>query len=75
MEANHAYVVDLGGRVVECYGTLEETSNFSIVCDDESYDDVWCYGDPAGGSFTVWEDVVERLQPHFESEIIEITAC
>jgi hypothetical protein len=75
MEANHVYIVHYQGRDVECYGTLEEDSNFSVVCDDESDDSVWCDGDPAGGSFTTWEDVVKTLQPQFNSDILEIGSC
>jgi len=62
------------GRNVECYGTLQEDSNFSVVCDDECDDDIWCAGNPAGGSFTSWEAVVAGLQPHFGSDILEISA-
>jgi len=75
MEANHVYVVYYEGRDVECYGTLEEDSNFNVVCDDESDYDVWYDGDSAGGSFTTWEDVVIQLQPYYESHIVEISAC
>jgi hypothetical protein len=75
MEAPHVYVVHYEGRDVECYGTLEEDSNFSVVCDDECDDDVWTDGDPAGESFLTWEAVVMALQPHFDSDIQEISAC
>lgn len=75
MEATHVYVVHFEGRDVECYGELQEDSNFSVVCDDEYDDAVWTDGNPAGGSFTAWEDVVAELQAYFESEILEISAC
>ena len=75
MEAPHVYIVPFEGRNVECYGQLEEDSNFSVVCDDECDDDVWCDGRPDGGWFTTWEDVVESLQREFNSDILEITAC
>jgi hypothetical protein len=74
MEANHEYVVEYKGRKVSCYGTLQEYSNFSVVCDDEWDDGVWCAGNPAGGSFTSWEAVVAVLKPHFDSDILEISA-
>lgn len=75
MEALHVYIVHFEGRDVECYGTLEEDSNFSVVCDDECDDGVWCDGDPATGeSFANWESVVATLQPHFNSDILEISA-
>lgn len=75
MEAPHVYVVPFEGRDVECYGQLEEDSNFSVVCDDECDDDVWCDGRPDGGWFTTWEDVVESLQREFNSDILEISVC
>lgn len=75
MEAPHVYIVPFEGRDVECYGSLEENSNFSVVCDDECDDDVWCNADPVTGNhFEDWETVVSRLQLHFESDILEITA-
>jgi len=76
MEANHVYVVHYQGRDVECYGTLEDDSNFSVVCDDEFDDDVWTDGDPlSNGPFLTWETVVDTLQNYFDSDIQEITAC
>ena len=74
MEAPSVYIVHHNGCDVECYGALEEDSNFSVVCADEEDDDVWCEGRPDGGWFTTWEDVVECLQREFGSRIIEISA-
>lgn len=74
MEAPNVYVVHYEGRDVECYGKLEEDSNFSVVCDDECDDDVWTDGDPDAMSFVTWEDVVSTLQKHFNSDILEISA-
>lgn len=71
MEAPHAYVVHFEGRIVECYGELEENSNFSVVCDDEYDDDIWCNG--IVGPMN-WEAVVAHLQLYFESDIVEISA-
>lgn len=75
MEAPHVHIVRHNGYTVECYGTLEEDSNFHVICRDEDYDDAWCEGNPEGDGFTDWEEVVECLQPHFHSRIIEIGAC
>lgn len=75
MEAPNVYVVRYEGRDVECYGKLEEDSNFSVVCDDECDDSVWTDGDPDAMSFVTWEDVVSTLQKHFNSDILEISAC
>jgi len=74
MKAPHVYIVPFEGRNVECYGSLETDSNFSVVCDDECDDAVWCDGRPDGGWFTTWEDVVECLQREFDSDILEISA-
>lgn len=65
------YTVILFDKETVCYGELEETSNFEVVCEDEEDDDVWCNG--IEGPLT-WENVVQYLQPHFESDILEITA-
>lgn len=72
MQAPSVYIVHFEGRDVECYGTLEEDSNFSVICEDEEDDDVWCNG--IIGPMT-WEDVVPLLQPYFNSDILEIGAC
>jgi hypothetical protein len=71
----HVYMVEHNGRTVECYGELQEDSNFHVVCDDERFDDTWTDGDPSGDFFMTWEDVVAGLQPHFGSRIEEISAC
>lgn len=71
MEAPHVYIAHFNGYDVECYGTLEETSNFSIVCAYEWDDRTWCDG--ITGALT-WENVLAELQPHFKSAIWEITA-
>lgn len=75
MEASHAHIVRYYDREVYCYGELAEDSNFSVVCDDEWDDGVWTDGNPDGGAFLTWEEVVAGLQPHFNSDIQEISAC
>ncbi len=75
MEAPSVYIVHHNGADVECYGALEEDSNFSVVCADEEDDDLRREGRPDGGWFTTWEDVVECLQREFDSRIIEIGTC
>jgi hypothetical protein len=72
MEAPYVYIVHHEGQDVECYGTLEETSNFNVVCVDEWDDDIWCNG--IVGDLT-WENVVAHLQLYFKSRIVEIDAC
>ena len=73
MEANY---VKYEGREIACYGPLQEDSNFSVVCDDEWDDGDWNDADPVTGNpFLTWETVIERLQPYFGSDIVEISAC
>lgn len=68
------YKVIFLGVETECYGELESNSNFEVVCENEDDDGIWCEGNPRGGSFETWEDVVMTLQPHFSSNIVEISA-
>lgn len=70
------YKVDFLGTVTECYGELEDSSNFEVVCANEEDDAVWCDGNPNSEDYTfeTWEDVVMTLQPHFDSDILEISA-
>ena len=75
MKKQNEYRVPHEGGYVECYGELREDSNFSVTCEDEEFDDIWCNGHPDGGEFTCWEDVVTCLQLEFESVIVEISAC
>jgi hypothetical protein len=70
---------DLNGEIVPyaimCYGELEENSNFSVVCEDEEFDDTWCEGNPNSAEYTFasWEEVCAELVKHFP-EIEEIEA-
>lgn len=61
---------------IECYGDLEEDSNFSVVCEDEEDDGVWCDGNPDDPNFVFesWEQVVETLRNYWTGDIIEISA-
>lgn len=61
---------------IECYGDLDDSSNFSIVCDDEEDDGVWCEGNPDSANFTFesWEQVVETIRNYWAGDIIEISA-
>ena len=73
-EAPHVYIVPFEGRNVQCYGELEENSNFEVVCEDEADDFIWCDGNPDVGSFGTWEEVVQVLQLEVSSDILEISA-
>ena len=60
---------------VECYGDLEENSNFEIVCEDEDEDTCWCDGNSETDKpFETWEEVVKVLKDEFNSTILEIHA-
>jgi len=65
------YKVIWFGKETICYGELDETSNFEVVCENEDDDDVWCNG--IAGPLT-WENVVLHLQNYYPSDIVEITA-
>jgi len=74
-EKNNETTIIFGEHEVVCYGTLEEDSNFSVICDDEWADDVWCNGHPVTGEpFTSWREVVESLWDCFDSPLVEISA-
>ena len=70
------HMVKVEGYEVECYGLLEENSNFEVVCDDEEDDSIWCEGNTETGEpFTSWEECVEHLvEMYFPATIIQITA-
>ena len=64
------------GTEVVCYGHVMDDSNFHVVCEDEEEDGVWADGNPKSEDYTFssWQDVVDTLQEHFASDIVEITA-
>ena len=70
------HMVKVEGYEVECYGLLEENSNFEVVCDEEEDDSIWCEGNTETGEpFTSWEECVEHLvEMYFPATIIQITA-
>lgn len=69
------YKVIWFGKETVCYGDLEETSNFQVVCEDEEDDSVWVDGvDHLTGDMLTWENVVMMLQSFYASDILEISA-
>ena len=69
------YKVILFGKETTCYGELNDCSNFQVVCENEADDDIWCEGlDAFTEANLTWENVVLLLQPHFASDILEISA-
>jgi hypothetical protein len=75
MQAPHVYIVHYNGSDIECYGELEDDSNFSVICADENNDTIWCEGNPSspGYTFDTWEGVVRELSKYFD-DIVEISA-
>ena len=62
------------GQEVDCYGDFEETSNVSIVCDNDRWDGIYCNDDGC----TNWTEVVNVLTKWAASkgtEVVELGAC
>lgn len=60
---------------VECYGEVEENSNFIVTCEDEEFDGIWTEGNPnTEEPFKSWSEVVVVLQPFFDNNIFQIDA-
>lgn len=69
------YKVIWFNKTTVCYGDLEETSNFHVVCEDEADDNVWWDGvDAFTESNYTWDNVVLYLQQFYGSDIVEISA-
>ena len=69
------HIVKFRGTEVECYGLLEENSNFDVVCEDEYHDACWCEGNTdTDEPFKTWEECVEFLEGSYGSTILQITA-
>lgn len=61
------------GGTTYCYGEVEETSNFSIVCDDEYKDGVWCDNDSEVNN--TWRRVCKHLEETYDTQIEQIESC
>jgi hypothetical protein len=61
---------------IECYGELNSSSNFHIVCEDEEDDGIWCEGNPFDPHyvFDSWEQAVSVLCHIWTGTIMQITA-
>lgn len=69
-------LIEYRGTQVECYGDLEEDSNFAIVCEDEQDDNDWIEGNmQTNEPFKTWEEAVDYLNGLGWSPIVEIHAC
>lgn len=71
----HVKIVTKENHIVDCYGHLEDNSNFHIVCENEDDDVTWCDGNPNSDDYTFssWQEVVEILSDEIDGEIVEIT--
>ena len=59
----------------DCYGILEENSNFEVVCYDEEFDTVWTVGNPETDKpFETWSEVLDVLRRNYCDRIEQITA-
>lgn len=68
----HVYKRKDGGETW-CYGTIQEDSNFSVVCEDEYNDGIWA-GDldfyPEN-----WDQVCEYLEEYYDPQIVQLETC
>jgi hypothetical protein len=63
-----------GGFAVSCYGAIEDSSNFEIICEDEDDDDIWLVGNTdTNQPFKTWQEVVDFLDARY-ADIVEISA-
>lgn len=59
------------GGTTDCFGALEEDSNFDLACEDEMRDTIWADGD----GFQTWREVCVYLEQKHCSSIEQIIAC
>lgn len=60
------------GGTTQCYGTVQEDSNFDIVCDDEFNDGT--YTDNNFEDCNTWNRVCKFLEAHYDAQIEQIEA-
>ena len=60
------------GGTCECYGTIEENSNFCIAYGDELEG---IAADIDGGTYDTWLKVCRYLEVNFHTEIEQIETC
>ena len=64
------------GEDCDCYGKLEDNSNFELVFADENLDCVWAEGNPRNSEFTFssWLEVVKILSSIHGAVPVQIEA-
>lgn len=68
-DANFTYQRKDGGTTL-CYGTVQEDSNFDIVCANEFNDGVWTDNE----NFTTWRQVCVYLEKNYNARIEQLEA-
>jgi hypothetical protein len=71
MTSTADYIYTKNGMHIECYGKVEENSNFEVVCDDE-------YGDGIVADYEgplTWHSVCRYLVKNYRSDIVQLVAC
>jgi|TARA_R110002072_G_scaffold118073_2_gene249269 hypothetical protein len=58
---------------IDCYGTVEWDSNFSVICDNENYDGI--VSDIDAEKYNTWKKVCDYLIENYRKDIVEIESC
>lgn len=63
------------GNIIQCFGTVEDDSNFSVVCDNEGDDGI--VADVDTTEHNTWKKVCQYLEENYprQSAIVEIESC
>jgi hypothetical protein len=71
----HLMIIRPDGGICDCYGEIEENSNFEVVCYDEENDGIWATGNhDTNEPFKDWEEAVKWLCENLDSRIEQLTA-
>lgn len=73
IQKSYTYIRKDGGTT-DCFGSLEEDSNFDLACEDEMKDIIWADG-AQEGSFQTWREVCIHLEQKHSFTIEQIIAC
>ena len=70
--ADYVYNRKDGGQTY-CYGSIEDDSNFEVVCEDEYNDGIWA--GEVGFEPKTWPQVCEYLEKYYDAKIEQLEAC
>lgn len=62
-----------GSTHIDCYGKIEEDSNFEVICEDEMGDGI--VNDIDTTVYNTWLKVCKYLVENYRTDIVEITSC